>query len=113
MIRKFTASLLFAALASGSLQAAEDPGDIGKEVIAHDVGMPVKDTGLISLKMCNTCHPTDIATLPNTIYEIGDVQVRREDMRSALALHPNQVMLFQFTPDRKFVARLKIAATPR
>ena len=109
MIRKITASLLFAAFATLSAQAA-DPGGIALEVKAGDINMPVEDRGVVTTKGCRTCSVREFVTTPRTSYEIGDVQVRRDTLRRAMLERPNQLMLLQLTPDRKSVARFWISA---
>jgi len=109
MTRKFIASLLFGMFAAGGLQAATGPGNVGQEVTAGNITIPVDDRGTISVKNCSSCPERVLGLLPTTTYEIGDVLVRRETMRAELLRRPNQVMLLQLTPDFKHVARLRIS----
>ena len=110
MIRKFTASLMLAALTAGAVQAADSVGDIGLEVLASALTLPAQDRGSISLKSCDSCPEREFTTTSNTSYEIGNSQVRRDELRRELLRRPRQVMLLQLTPDHKSVARLKISA---
>jgi hypothetical protein len=111
MSRKFIASLVFAALTTVAGQAAAPEGDIGLEVHARDITMPSPDRGTIIYKQCSACPERELGTTPNTSYEIGNLQVRRDDLRRELMRRPEQLMLLQLTPDHKAVARLKISAT--
>jgi len=110
MFGKFIASMMFAALVSGTALAADDLGDIGLEVLTKNVNLPLQDRGSISIKKCDSCTERELLVTATTTYEVGDVQVRRETLRRELLSRPNQVMLVQLTPDRKHVARLKISA---
>lgn len=110
MFGRFIASMMFAALVSGTALAA-DLGDIGLEVLTKNVDLPAQDRGSITIKQCSSCTERELLVTPATSYEIGDVQVRRETLRQELLARPNQVMLVQLTPDRKHVARLKLGAS--
>ncbi len=112
MIRKIAAAMIFTAFTTFAA-GAEDPGDIAREVRARDISMPVNDTGSIVVKACSSCPEEEFETLPNTSYEIGEFQVRREALRHELLGRPGQVLLVQLTPDRKHVARIKISAAPQ
>lgn len=107
MIRKISIAMTFALLPL--IGATVDLGDIGQEVRAGDIRMPVNDTGSIEVKICDVCSSHTFRTSSNTTYEIGDELVRREVLRAELLRRPKQVMLLQLTTDRKGVARLRIS----
>jgi hypothetical protein len=107
MSKKFPAFLLLIAFAATADLAV---ADVGLEVHAREIVMPVKDTGSISYKQCDRCKEMSLRTTAATSYEIGDVPVRRETLRAELLSRPGQVMLLQLTQDRKNVARIKISA---
>jgi len=111
MFRKFTATLLLFALATGAaVQGADRRGDIGLEASAGNVTIPTSDRGSIAYKRCDSCREQEYAITAVTRYEIGELQVNRDAMRRELLSRPKDMLLLQLTPDHLHVARVVIAA---